>query len=186
MIKAKFVLGLAVVAMFAFTTTPALARVTNHGGKGEVSGGVATFSFNDEVFTVSCTGASGLYKVSAEGTALTLEEIEWKGCKSAIGTTATAICTLKLNQPNKEGTEKGTATGALLCTVSSAGCVIKIENNNELKIPLAKSGAGVLIEIKLANLTASGSACELGGGGKEKIKEAKVEAKLTAEGLGLE
>ncbi len=183
MIKAKFVLGLAVVvAMFAFTTTPALARVTNHGGKGTVSGEVGTFSY--EGFTVKCAGASGLYKVNSEGTAFTLEGVEWKGCKTTSGTEATVTCTLELKQPNKEGTEKGTATGELMCTVSSAGCIVKIEKNNELKIPLSKSG---VIELKFANLTASANeACKGVGIKNKETKEAKVEAKLTAEGLGLE
>lgn len=194
MTKTKFVLGLAmVVAMFAITATPALARFTNHGGKGTGKGGTGTFTY--ESATVTCASAEGGYKVNTEGTAATLEGIKWNKCKSTIGTEATVTCkTLELKQPNKEGEAKGTATGTVTesCTVSTAGCVITIgtEGNKELKsIALTKVGANLEAKAAVSGITATTNgniACSLGGASKTKTTESKEVTTFLGEGVGLE
>ncbi len=194
MTKTKFVLGLAtVVAMFAVTTAPALALFTNHGGKGKGTGGTGTFTY--ESATVTCASAEGNYKVSSNGVKATLEQIKWNKCKSTIGTEATVTCkTLELQQPNKEGETKGTATGTVTesCTVSTAGCIITIgvEGNKQLKtVGLTKSKTNLEANAKVTGITATTNgniACSLGGASKTKTTEATEITTFTGEGLGIE
>lgn len=197
MSKTKFVLGTAmVVALFAFTATPALARWTNHEGKGKGEAGVGTLTY--EGGSVKCASAKGTYKVNKEGTVLTLEGIVWNECTALGSQKAEVTCAmLELKQPTKEGTEKGKATGAQIsetCVVKIAGeaCVITIPNagNTELKeIALKKSGSNVIANVNVSKITATakGSLCALGGITKETTTAAteKVE-KLVGEGVGLE
>lgn len=194
MTKSKFVLGLAMlVAMFAVTTAPALALFTPHGGKGKGTGTSGVFTY--ESATVTCASATGNYTVNSSGTAVTLEGIIWKECKSTIGTKAEVTCkTLELKQPSKEGTKLGKATGTVTesCTVSTAGCVITIgtEGNKELKsIALEKSGSNTIAKATVGGITATTNgniACSLGGAGKTKTTEAKEATAFTGESLGLE
>ncbi len=196
MSKTKFVLGMSmVVALFAFTATPALARFTNHGGKGVGSAGIeGTLTY--EGGSVKCANATGKYTVNAEGTTLTLEEIEWKVCKG-LGLEAKVTCTkLEMKQPTKEGTEKGKATGAQ----TSATCVVKIAEACEITIPTAgntelktitleKSGSNAKAKVEVTGITATakGSGCALGGITKEKTTSATEKVpNLIGESVGLE
>ncbi len=196
MSKTKFVLGLSmVVALFAFTATPALAHFAKAGSKGTgKSGGEGTLTY--EGGTVKCANAEGTYKVNSEGTALTLEGIVWKECKG-LGLEAKVTCaTLELKQPSKEGTETGKATGAQ----TSSECVVKIAEactitiptagNTELKtISLKKSGSNVDAKVEVTGITATakGSGCALGGIAKEKTTLATEKVPgLVGEGVSLE
>ncbi len=195
MSKTKFVLGLSmVVALFAFTATPALARFTNHGGKGAGKSGEGTFVY--EGGKVKCLTATGKYTVNSEGTALTLEEIVWKEC-TGLGLAAKVECkTLEMKQPSKEGAETGKATGAQ----TSSECVIKVAEACEIKIPTAgntelktielkKSGSNVDANVAVTGITATskGTGCGLGGITKEKTTSATEKVPtLVGEGVGLE
>ncbi len=195
MSKTKFVLGMSmVVALFASAATPALARWTNHGGKGAGKTGEITFTY--EGGSIKCANGTGKYKVNNEGTALTVEEIVWKECK-ALGLEAKVACkTLELKQPNKEGTEQGKATSAQ----TSEECVVKIAEactltmptagNTELKtISLHKSGSNVDAKVEVTGITATakGSGCALGGIVKEKTTAATLKIPgAVAESVGLE
>ncbi len=194
MSKTKFVLGLSmVVALFAFSATPALARFTNKGGKGLGKSGEGTLTY--EGAAVKCASAEGTYKVNSEGTALTLEAIKWNKCK-ALGLEAVVTCaTLEMKQPEKEGTETGKATGAqtsATCVVKVLGCEITIPTtgNGELKtISLKKSGSTINAAVEATGITATakGSGCALGGIAKEKTTTATEKVPiLTGEGVGLE
>ncbi len=195
MSKTKFVLGMSmVVALFAFTATPALARWTNHKGKGAAKSGEGTLTY--EGASVKCASATGSYKVNSEGTALVLEEIVWKECKG-LGLKAEVTCaSLELKQPEKEGTKTGKATGAQIsttCTVVIPGaCTITITttgNTNLLGITLTVSGSNVNVNVAVVNITATatGSGCALGGISKEKTTTATEKVPgLVAEGVSLE
>ncbi len=195
MSKTKFALGMSmVVALFAFTATPALARFTNHGGKGAGKSGEITFTY--EGGAVKCSNATGKYTVSSEGTAITVEEEIIKECK-ALGLEATVTCpSAEGKQPEKEGTETGKAINSQIsnaCVVKVAGvCEITIptEGNQELKtVSLKKSGTNVRADSELTGITATakGSGCALGGLAKEKTTSAKLKGPSeVAEGVGLE
>ncbi len=195
MSKTKFALGMSmVVTLFAFTATPALARFTDHGGKGIGRAGEGTFTY--EGGAVKCASATGTYKVNSAGTALTVEGGIMKECKG-LGLAATVVCiTSELTVVIKEGTEKGKALGSQIsseCVVKIAeACEIKVptEGNKELKtISLKKSGANVDGDSELTGITATakGSGCALGGIAKEKTTLAKLNVSSeVAEGVGLE
>ncbi len=189
MSKAKFALGLLmVVALFAFTATPALARFTNHGGKG--AGKSGEVGWTDESTTLRCDSSEDTYKVNSEGTVLTLTGISWKECSDG----ATLICeSLEFKQTEKEGTEKGKAVGEQIskeCVMKIAGaCEISypIESNKELKtISMIKSGSNVdlSVDLRLAG-TAKGSGCALIGIAKEKTTTTLTTG-LVTESVGLE
>jgi hypothetical protein len=192
--KTKAVLGLSmVVALFAFTATPALARWTNHGGKGAGHSGEGTLTYEGGI--IKCATAEGSYKVNSEGTVLTLEGIKWNKCK-ALSLEATVTCaSLEMKQPTKEGTEKGKAKGSQVssvCVVKAPGCEISIptEGNKELEtISMKKAGANIeaSVEVKGITATAKGTGCALGGISKEKTTSATEKVgSLIGEGVGLE
>ncbi len=193
--KIKIVLGASmVVAMFAFTAAPALARWTNHGGKGEGKAGEGTFTY--EGGSIKCASATGRYKVNSEGTVMTGEATKFNSCKG-LGLEATISCTTaEGKQPNKEGTENGKATGALI----SKECLVKVGEACELSFPTAgntelktismkKSGLNVEADAEITGITgtAKGSGCALGGIMKEKTTVATIKIPSgVAEDVGLE
>ncbi len=196
MSKTRFALGMSVVvvALFAFTVAPALARFTNHGGKGAGKAGEGTLTY--EGGTIKCASATGTYKVNSEGTALTVGGGTMKECK-ALGLEATVVCIESVViVEEKEGTEKGKGVGSQI----SSECVVKIAGTCEIKTPtegnkglktmsLTKSGSNVGSKAELTGITATakGSGCALGGITKEKTTAAtlKVPSEV-AEGVGLE
>lgn len=195
MIKTRVALGFAaMMTLLALTATPAAATFTNRGGRG--NGVIGIFVFTYESGDVTCTGGTGdTYTVNATGTAETLENIKWEKCKSPFGpTTTVTLKTKEQKQPNKEGTEKGSATGAIVesGTISSGGCVITIgtEGNKELKsIALTKSGLDLISKEAIGGITATTNgniACSLGGASKTKTTAAKSASEYTLEGVGLE
>ncbi len=194
MSKIKFALGMStVLALVALTATPALARWTNHGGKGLIKAGEVVLTY--EGAALKCAGAEAIYKVNSEGTAVTLEEIKWNKCK-ALGLEAIVTCTtIEHKQPVKEGSEKGKS----LVTIVTTGCITKTsaceidvptEGNKELEeTTMKKVGANTEADVSLKGLTATakGSGCALGGITKEKTAVATVKIpSVVAEGLGLE
>lgn len=183
----------ATTALLILTTTPAMAKWTNHGGRGVFTGGAGTFTY--ETATVKCTSSTGEFRINAEGTANTLEGITWNECKSTIGIKAEVICKgLEMRQLNLEGEATGTALGTLdeSCTIASAGCVITIgtAGNKELKaIALKKIGANTEAKANVSGITATTNgniACTLGGAAKTKTTEAKEITSVIQEGTGLE
>ncbi len=195
MSKTKFALWMSmVVALFAFTATPALARWTNHGGKGTSKTGEVTIGY--ESATIKCASVEGTYSINAVGTIKAMSGLKWNACK-ALGLEATVSCTsLELKQPNKEGTEKGKAVGSQTsseCVMKVGGvCEIKVptEGNKELEtISMKKSGSNIegTVEIKGITATAKGEGCALGGISKEKTTAAtlKITSVIDA-GVGLE
>ncbi len=194
MSKIRFVFGLSmVVALFAFTAAPALARFTNHGGKGEGKAGEGTFTY--EGSAVKCASATGTYKVNSEGTALMVEGGIMKECKGP-GLEAKVICassTVKLQI-------KIEVTGKAFGSQSSSECVIKVAGVCEIKVPtegntelatisLKKSGSNVDGDSELTGITATakGSGCALVGITKEKTTTATLkDPSEVAEGVGLE
>ncbi len=195
MSKTKFALGLSiVVALSAFTATPALARFTNHGGKGAGKSGEGTFTY--EGGSVKCASATGTYKINSEGTALTVEGVIMKECKG-LGLEAKVTCpTSTVIVQVKLGTETGKATGSQ----TSSECVVKIaeaceikaptEGNKELKtMSMKKSGSNVDGGSELTGITATakGAGCALGGITKEKTTTATFKGPAeVAENVGLE
>lgn len=194
MIKTKITTGLAmVIAALALTATPAVARFTNHGGKGKGTGGAATFTY--ESVTVRCAGSTANYKVNPEGTSLSLEGVSWHSCLSTIGAEAIVTCkTLEMKQPFKEGDIFGAAQGTITetCTLSSAGCVITIgtEGNKELNsIDLTAGTFFLHADVNISGMTATTNgniACSLGGATKTKTTVAKEKTEFTLEGVTLE
>jgi hypothetical protein len=193
MIKTKIVLGLAMVAMFAITVTPAMAQWTNHGGKGKGKAGEGTFTY----FTanVKCASAKGNYTVNAGGTAVKLEEIVWEKCKALLESEATVTCKgLQMEQMKKEGTVSGTALGTVTetCTVKATGCeiIVGTTGNSGLKsIALEKAGANQKDKVNVGGITATakGSLCKAGGAKEEKTTTATEKVPtLELEGVGLE
>ncbi len=195
MIKTKFVLGMSMtIALIAFSATPALARWTNHGGKGTSKTGEVTFGY--EGATIKCASAEGTYSINAEGTVKTMSGLKWNSCK-ALGLEATVSCSsLELKQPNKEGTEKGKAVGSQIsseCVMKAAGvCEITVptEGNKGLEtISMKKSGPNIEGDVAITGLTATakGSGCALGGLSKEKTTAATFKiASVIDAGVGLE
>lgn len=191
--KAKTLIGFAMMMVALFiSAAPALAQFTGTSGKGEAA---EPGTFEGGGGKVKCASAkSEAIKVTA--TEANLGATKWNKCTTEVGIfklEATVTCNgLTLEQPNKEGTENGKATGknTEACIIKAVGCEITVpvaENQKLGKTALKKEGTKEIINavVETTGITQKvNKTCE--SDGIKNTKEATLKVpKLKAEPFGL-